>query len=69
MLKAKLDQVGHNFYIDDIILLSCMEAKNESRIIGILAVIIGILMIIYPYLVGYLVGIFLIVYGLLKFFE
>ncbi|MGB9845446.1 MAG: hypothetical protein ACPLF9_06810 [Methanothermobacter tenebrarum] len=26
-------------------------------------------MIIYPYLVGYLVGIFLIVYGILKFFE
>ncbi|HHW05169.1 MAG TPA: DUF3096 domain-containing protein [Methanothermobacter sp.] len=46
-----------------------MEAKNESRIIGIVAVLIGILMIIYPYLVGYLVGIFLIIYGLLKFFE
>ncbi|MBC7101256.1 DUF3096 domain-containing protein [Methanothermobacter tenebrarum] len=46
-----------------------MEAKTDPRVIGILAIIIGILMIIYPYLVGYLVGIFLIVYGILKFFE
>ncbi|MDI9624640.1 MAG: DUF3096 domain-containing protein [Methanothermobacter sp.] len=46
-----------------------MEGKTDHRLIGLVAIIIGILMIIYPYLVGYLVGIFLIVYGILKFFE
>ncbi len=46
-----------------------MKIKTEPRIIGILALLIGILMIIYPPLVGYLVGIFLIIYGILKLFE
>lgn len=45
-----------------------MESENENRIVGLLAVLIGILMIIYPQLVGYLVGIFLIIYGVLKIF-
>ncbi|HOQ18752.1 MAG TPA: DUF3096 domain-containing protein [Methanothermobacter thermautotrophicus] len=46
-----------------------MESENENRIVGLLAVLIGILMIIYPQLVGYLVGIFLIIYGVLKVFS
>ncbi|ADP77558.1 hypothetical protein Mfer_0759 [Methanothermus fervidus DSM 2088] len=40
-----------------------------QRAIGILAVIVGILMLIYPLLVGYLAGIFLIVYGVVKIFT
>jgi len=37
-----------------------MTDKMDPRIIGVIALIIGIIMLIYPQLVGYLVGIFLI---------
>jgi uncharacterized membrane protein HdeD (DUF308 family) len=43
-----------------------MDMKADPIIIGLISVLFGILMIIYPYLVGYLVGIFLIAYGILK---
>ncbi|HIH64055.1 DUF3096 domain-containing protein [Methanothermobacter wolfeii] len=46
-----------------------MKSETEPKIIGLLAVLIGILMILYPQLVGYLVGVFLIAYGLLKVFA
>lgn len=46
-----------------------METTTEPKVIGLLAVLIGILMIIYPNLVGYLVGLFLIAYGILKIFS
>ncbi|ADL58315.1 conserved hypothetical protein [Methanothermobacter marburgensis str. Marburg] len=46
-----------------------MKSETETRVVGLLAVLIGILMIIYPQLVGYLVGVFLIAYGLLKIFS
>ncbi|AXV38791.1 MAG: hypothetical protein CIT01_10225 [Methanobacterium sp. BRmetb2] len=36
---------------------------------GVIALIIGIIMLIYPQLVGYLVGIFLIIYGLFTLFK
>ncbi|MBM4240179.1 MAG: DUF3096 domain-containing protein [Euryarchaeota archaeon] len=45
-----------------------MNRKIDPKLLGILALLIGILMIIYPSLVGYLVGIFLIIYGLLEIF-
>ncbi len=46
-----------------------MDMKSDPKIIGIVAILIGILMFIWPSLVGYLVGIFLIIYGLLKVFK
>ncbi|MCK9151768.1 hypothetical protein [Methanobacterium alcaliphilum] len=46
-----------------------MDTKTDPKILGLLAVLIGLLMIIYPFLVGYLVGIFLVGYGLLKVFS
>lgn len=46
-----------------------MDTKTDPKMIGLLAVLIGILMLIYPFLVGYLVGIFLVIYGLLKVFK
>jgi hypothetical protein len=46
-----------------------MDGKTDPKILGLIAVLIGILMLIYPFLVGYLVGIFLIAYGLLKVFS
>ncbi|AEG18779.1 DUF3096 domain-containing protein [Methanobacterium paludis] len=36
---------------------------------GIIAIILGILMLIYPQLVGYLVGIFLIIYGVMELLK
>lgn len=46
-----------------------MDKKTDPQLIGLIAVLIGILMLIFPDLVGYLVGIFLIIYGLLKVFT
>ncbi|WP_429222551.1 DUF3096 domain-containing protein [Methanobacterium oryzae] len=43
-----------------------MKSDSTPQLIGIIAILIGILMIIYPQLVGYLVGIFLIAYGILE---
>ncbi|MGB9937945.1 MAG: hypothetical protein ACPK7O_09530 [Methanobacterium sp.] len=43
-----------------------MRSDSTPQLIGIIAILIGILMIIYPALVGYLVGIFLIAYGILE---
>ena len=36
---------------------------------GIITIILGILMLIYPQLVGYLVGIFLIIYGVMELLK
>ncbi|MEN6328929.1 MAG: DUF3096 domain-containing protein [Methanobacteriaceae archaeon] len=46
-----------------------MEKENVRQIIGIVAIIIGILLFIYPQLVGYLVGLFLLVYGILELIK
>ena len=43
-----------------------MRDQTTKEIIGIVAIIIGILIIVYPLLVGYLAGIFLVVYGVLE---
>lgn len=58
-----------NFYISFFTDNYYMKSETEPKIIGLLAVLIGILMILYPQLVGYLVGVFLIAYGLLKVFA
>jgi uncharacterized membrane protein HdeD (DUF308 family) len=46
-----------------------MQKDNVRQIIGIAAIIIGILLFIYPQLVGYLVGLFLLVYGILELIK
>ncbi|MBI5681154.1 MAG: hypothetical protein HZC47_09690 [Methanobacterium sp.] len=43
-----------------------MKSDSTPQLLGVLAIVIGILMIIYPLLVGYLAGIFLIAYGILE---
>ena len=43
-----------------------MRDQTTKEVIGIVAIIIGILIIVYPLLVGYLAGIFLVVYGVLE---
>jgi len=60
---------GQKFYISFLTYSYYMKSETETRVVGLLAVLIGILMIIYPQLVGYLVGVFLIAYGLLKIFS
>lgn len=46
-----------------------MENDTTREILGIIAIILGVLMIIYPQLVGYLVGIFLVIYGILTLLK
>jgi uncharacterized membrane protein HdeD (DUF308 family) len=43
-----------------------MRDQTTKEIIGIVAIIIGILIIVYPALLGWLVGIFLVIYGVLE---
>ncbi|HTX60903.1 MAG TPA: DUF3096 domain-containing protein [Methanobacterium sp.] len=43
-----------------------MRDETTKEIIGIVAIIIGILIIVYPALLGWLVGIFLVIYGVLE---
>jgi uncharacterized membrane protein HdeD (DUF308 family) len=46
-----------------------MKEDTTREIIAIAAIIIGILMLIYPQLVGYLVGLFLLIYGILELIK
>lgn len=46
-----------------------MKEDTTREIISIIAIILGVLMIIYPALVGYLAGLFLIVYGILELIK
>jgi uncharacterized membrane protein HdeD (DUF308 family) len=46
-----------------------MKEDMTREIIAIAAIIIGILMLIYPQLVGYLVGIFLLIYGIMELIK
>ncbi|HNR26518.1 MAG TPA: hypothetical protein PKI66_07380 [Methanobacteriaceae archaeon] len=46
-----------------------MEKEYIRQIIGIAAIIIGILLFIYPQMVGYLVGVFLLAYGIVELIK
>ncbi len=43
-----------------------MNSNTNREIIGIVAIIVGVLILIYPLLVGYLVGIFLVIFGIME---
>ncbi len=43
-----------------------MKRDTTPQLIGIVAILVGILIIIYPQLVAYIVGIILIAYGILE---
>jgi uncharacterized membrane protein HdeD (DUF308 family) len=43
-----------------------MRDQTTKEIIGIVAIIFGILIIVYPALLAYLAGIFLVIYGVLE---
>lgn len=46
-----------------------MQSDTNRELMGVIAIIVGILMFIYPQLVGYLVGIFLIIYGVMELLK
>lgn len=46
-----------------------MKENTTQEIIAVVAIILGVLMIIYPALVGYLAGIFLIIFGILELIK
>jgi uncharacterized membrane protein HdeD (DUF308 family) len=46
-----------------------MENDTSRELMGVVAIIVGILMFIWPQLVGYLVGIFLIIYGIMELLK
>ena len=54
------------FIYDVLTNILVMRSDSTTKLIGIIAILVGIIMIIYPPLVGYLVGIFLIAYGILE---
>jgi hypothetical protein len=43
-----------------------MKPETTKEIMGIVAIILGILIIVYPYLIGWLAGIFLVIYGVME---
>ena len=46
-----------------------MEKEDIRKIIGIAAIVIGILLFIRPEWVGYLVGVFLLAYGIIELIK
>lgn len=44
-----------------------MKNDNNNLILGIIAIIAGILVIVFPNLVAYVIGLVLIAYGVLNF--
>ncbi len=59
----------HNIYIHSITKYKSMKDDTTREIIAIIAIILGVLMLIYPQLVGYLAGLFLIIYGILELIK
>lgn len=59
----------HNIYIHSIKKYKSMKDDTTREIIAIIAIILGVLMLIYPQLVGYLAGLFLIIYGILELIK
>jgi len=44
-----------------------MKDDNNNFIFGIIAILAGILVIVFPYLVAYVIGLVLIAYGVMNF--
>lgn len=59
----------HNIYIHSPTKDINMKEDTTREIISIIAIILGVLMLIYPQLVGYLAGLFLIIYGILELIK
>jgi uncharacterized membrane protein HdeD (DUF308 family) len=46
-----------------------MKEETTKEIISVIAIILGVIIIIRPETVGYLVGIFLVIYGILELIK
>jgi uncharacterized membrane protein HdeD (DUF308 family) len=46
-----------------------MKEELTREIISVIAIILGVLIIVQPNLVGWLVGIFLVIYGILELIK
>ncbi|MDO5851997.1 MAG: hypothetical protein Q4Q23_05885 [Methanobacteriaceae archaeon] len=42
---------------------------KTTQIIGLIAIVLGVLIFIYPNLVAYLIGIFLVIFGVLEIIK
>jgi len=45
-----------------------MKNDNNNLIFGLISIVAGVLVIVFPNMVSYVIGLFLIVYGVMKFF-
>jgi uncharacterized membrane protein HdeD (DUF308 family) len=43
-----------------------MNSKTNHEIVAVFAIVVGILILVYPLLVGYLAGIFLVIFGIME---
>lgn len=43
-----------------------MNSKTNHEIVAVIAIVVGILILVYPLLVGYLAGIFLVIFGIME---
>ena len=64
-----LDVYKRQIYIHSLTKDMSMKKDTTREIISIIAIILGVLMIINPQLVGYLAGLFLIIYGILELIK
>ena len=43
-----------------------MKSNTNHEIVAVIAIVVGILILVYPLLVGYLAGIFVIIFGIME---
>ena len=65
----EIQSIYHKIYIDPITNIIVMKTDARPQIIGIIAIIFGIVIILVPQLLSILVGIFLIAYGILEIIK
>lgn len=46
-----------------------MPSETEEKVLAVLAILFGVLIIVVPYLLRFLVGVILIIWGLLKLLK
>lgn len=46
-----------------------MAKKMDRKMVGILAIVFGVLVFVFPSILNYLVALFLIVFGIMKIME
>ena len=66
MIGLKFSQFIIKFIYDPMTNIIVMKTDTKPQIIGIIAIIFGIVIILVPQLLSILVGIFLIAYGILE---